>query len=48
VIPPGGKATIELTLTPKPGQPRFSGYVLFKANGTVNRDLRIPVYADLG
>lgn len=48
VIPPGGKATVELTLTPKPGQSRFSGYVLFKANGTTNRDLRIPVYADPG
>jgi hypothetical protein len=47
-IPPGGKATVELTLTPKPGQSRFSGYVLFKAKGTIDRDLRIPVYADLG
>lgn len=48
VIPPGGKVAVELTLTPKPGQPRFSGYVLFKADGTIRHDLRIPVYADLG
>jgi hypothetical protein len=48
VIPPGGKVAVDLTLTPKPGQPRFSGYVLFKADGAVRHDLRIPVYADLG
>jgi hypothetical protein len=48
VIPPGGKVAVELTLTPKPGHPRFSGYVLFKAVGAVTHDLRIPVYADLG
>jgi hypothetical protein len=48
VIPAGGKVAVELTLTPKPGQPRFSGYVLFKADGAIHHDLRIPVYADLG
>ena len=48
VIPPGGSVAVELTLTPKPGQPRFSGYVLFKAAGAILHDLRIPVYADLG
>jgi hypothetical protein len=48
VIPPGGKIAVELTLTPKPGQPRFSGYVLFKAAGAIRHDLRIPVYAELG
>jgi hypothetical protein len=48
VVPPGGQVTVELALTPKPGQPRFSGYVLFKAAGAINHDLRIPVYADLG
>lgn len=47
-IPAGGKVSVELTLTPKPGQPRFSGYVLFKADGAIRHDLRIPVYADLG
>ncbi|MHB8709066.1 MAG: DUF1573 domain-containing protein [Desulfuromonadales bacterium] len=47
VIPPGGKVVVELTLTPKPGQSRFSGYVLFKAAGAIRHDLRIPVYADL-
>jgi hypothetical protein len=48
VIPPGGQVSVELMLTPKPGQPRFSGYVLFKADGALSHDLRIPVYADLG
>ena len=48
VVPPGGKAAVELTLTLKPGQQRFSGYVLFKAAGAISHDLRIPVYADLG
>ncbi len=48
VVPPRGKATINLTLTPKPGQSRFSAYVLFKASGARDHDLRIPVYADLG
>jgi len=47
VIPPGGKVAVDLTLTPKPGQPRFSGYVLFKAAGAIRHDLRIPVYADM-
>lgn len=48
VIPPGGAVTIAVSLTPKPGQSRFSGYVLFKAEGTIRHDLRIPVYADPG
>lgn len=48
VIPPGGKVAVDLSLTPKPGQGRFSGYVLFKAIGAITHDLRIPVYADLG
>jgi len=47
-VPARGKATITLSLTPKPGQSRFSGYVLFKASGAREHDLRIPVYADLG
>lgn len=47
-VPSRGKATITLSLTPKPGQSRFSGYVLFKASGAREHDLRIPVYADLG
>lgn len=47
-VPPRGKGTITLSLTPKPGQTRFSGYVLFKASGAREHDLRIPVYADLG
>jgi len=48
VVPPGGSVAVELTFTPKPGQARFSGYVLFKAAGAIRHDLRIPVYADLG
>lgn len=48
VIPPRGKATLTLSLTPKPGQTRFSGYVLLKAGGAREHELRIPVYADLG
>lgn len=47
-VPSRGKATITLSLTPKPGQSRFSGYVLFKASGAREHNLRIPVYADLG
>ncbi len=47
-VPSRGKSTITLSLTPKPGQSRFSGYVLFKASGAREHDLRIPVYADLG
>lgn len=47
-IPPGGKVAVDMALTPKPGQPRFSGYVMLKAEGVVKHDLRIPVYADLG
>ena len=47
-VPPRGKATITLSLAPKPGQSRFSGYILFKASGSREHDLRIPVYADLG
>lgn len=46
-VPPGGTVTVELTLTPKPGQSRFSGYVLLSAAGVIRHDLRIPVYADL-
>lgn len=48
IVPPGGSVAVELTLTPKPGQARFSGYVLFSAAGTIRQELRIPVYADLG
>jgi hypothetical protein len=48
VVPPGGQVAVELTLTPKPGQPRFSGYVLFKADGAISHNLRIPGYADVG
>ncbi len=48
VIPSRGKVTLTLSLTPKPGQTRFSGYVLLKADGARNYDLQVPVYADIG
>lgn len=47
VVGPGEQVEIDLVLTPKPVQGRFSGYVLFKAEGTISHDLRIPVYAEL-
>lgn len=46
-VAPGERAEIALALTPKPGQGRFSGYVLFKAEGVIGHELRIPVYAEL-
>lgn len=39
--------TIELTLTPKPGRNRFSGYVLVPVDGVPKNELRIPVYATI-
>ena len=41
----GDEVTLELQLTPKPGQPRFSGYVLVPVEGVPQNELRIPVYA---
>jgi hypothetical protein len=41
----GDEVTIELKLTPKPGQQRFSGYVLVPVEGVPKNELRIPVYA---
>lgn len=43
----GEEAVIELTLTPKPGRPRFSGYVLVPIKGVPRNELRIPVYATI-
>jgi hypothetical protein len=43
----GDKVTLELQLTPKPGQPRFSGYVLVPVDGVPKNELRIPVYATI-
>ena len=44
---PGEELTLELQLTPKPGQSRFSGYVLVPVNGVPKNELRIPVYATI-
>lgn len=43
----GAEATLELKLTPKPGQGRFSGYVLVPVVGVPKNELRIPVYATI-
>lgn len=44
---PGEEARLELTLTPKPGKARFSGYVLVPITGIPKNELRIPVYATI-
>ncbi len=41
----GDELTLDLKLTPKPGQARFSGYVLIPVDGVPRNELRIPVYA---
>ncbi len=43
----GAEMSLELQLTPKPGQTRFSGYVLVPVDGVPKNELRIPVYATL-
>lgn len=43
----GDEVTLELQLTPKPGQVRFSGYVLVPVDGVPKNELRIPVYATI-
>ena len=43
----GAEVTLELQLTPKPGQERFSGYVLVPVDGVPKNELRIPVYATI-
>lgn len=44
-LAPGEEMTLTLTLAPKPGPARFSGYVLLQVSGGTSRELRIPVYA---
>lgn len=44
----GDEVTLEIHFTPKPGQTRFSGYVLVPINGIPRNELRIPVYAKIG
>jgi hypothetical protein len=43
----GAEVAIELKLTPKPGQGRFSGYVLIPVDGIPKNELRVPVYATI-
>ena len=43
----GDEVTLELQLTPKPGQVRFSGYILVPVEGLPKKELRIPVYATI-
>jgi hypothetical protein len=43
----GDEVTLELKLTPKPGQVRFSGYILVPVDGVPKGELRIPVYATI-
>lgn len=41
----GQQAVVQVRFTPKPGQVRFSGYVLISVEEAPQRELRIPVYA---
>lgn len=43
----GEEVTLELQLTPKPGQTRFSAYILVPVDGVPKNELRIPVYATI-
>ncbi len=43
----GAEVTLELQLTPKPGQSRFSAYILVPVEGVPKNELRIPVYATI-
>jgi hypothetical protein len=43
----GQSAVIDIQLTPKAGQNRFSGYIIIPAKGPLKSDLRIPVHAGI-
>ena len=43
----GDELTLDLQLTPKPGQARFSGYLLIPVDGVPRNELRIPIYATI-
>jgi len=43
----GDEVTLELQLTPKAGQTRFSAYILVPVEGVPKNELRIPVYATI-
>jgi hypothetical protein len=44
-LPAGQSAIIDVQLTPRAGQERFSGYVIIPAKGSLKSDLRISVHA---
>ncbi len=46
-LPAGGASEVRVALKVKPGQKRFSGYVIFKIQGERMYDLRLPVYATI-
>ncbi|PLX88765.1 MAG: hypothetical protein C0614_02270, partial [Desulfuromonas sp.] len=46
-LPAGGTGEVDVSLQPKAGQQRFSGYVIFKIQGKRMYDLRLPVYASV-
>ena len=46
-LPAGEQRPLHVSLKLKPGQQRFSGYVMFKIQGERMYDLRLPVYATI-
>ncbi|MBW2450890.1 MAG: DUF1573 domain-containing protein [Deltaproteobacteria bacterium] len=46
-IKAGQTLPVTVQYTPKPGQSRFSGYVLINIEGGAQNELRIPVYATI-
>ncbi|HKL26095.1 MAG TPA: hypothetical protein VJ910_07735, partial [Desulfuromonadales bacterium] len=46
-LPALGSDEIKVVLKPKPGQTRFSGYVILQLQGDNTYDLRLPVYAQI-
>lgn len=47
-LPAGESRPIKVILQPKPGQTRFSGYVILKTEGEKPHEIRLPVYATIG
>lgn len=47
-LPAGESRQIKVVLQPKPGQTRFSGYVILKSEGEKPHEIRLPVYATIG
>ncbi len=46
-LPAGQSTVMEIQLTSRPGQNRFSGYVVIPAQDALKSDLRIPVQASI-